>query len=277
MGSNKKPPRRSPKCSSKCRFPLGEFSRQKAKLSDQYLSKSKELCALKNKIKHLQEKSEKVQECMKQLEVTPVQPRSRAFEISKNTSTLRKKDPSKLSDDGKLKLPRRSAQRRQLETLMAAAEINGGTVENRAPALEGMISTVLKYGKISDVSKYFCSSKKMKKAALVKIKLEAQDYEKSDENFIRSLSLLYAGGVIGKVKYEQGRSALVMKHTGKTTKKGTPSKQHITFGFGIPIPRPLAYKEFMHNILTLFLTMSCWKSCKQLVLRATYCAGLRIT
>ena len=158
MGSNKKPPRRSPKCSSKCRFPLGEFSRQKAKLSDQYLSKSKELCALKNKIKHLQEKSEKVQECMKQLEVTPVQPRSRAFEISKNTSTLRKKDPSKLSDDGKLKLPRRSAQRRQLETLMAA-------VENRAPALEGMISTVLKYGKISDVSKYFCSSKKMKKSS----------------------------------------------------------------------------------------------------------------
>ena len=119
---------------------------------------------------------------------------------------------------------------------MAAAEINGGTVENRSPALEGMISTVLKYGKISDVSKYFCSSKKMKKAALVKIKLEAQDYEKCDENFIRSLSFLYAGGVIGKVKYEQGRSALVMKHTGKTTKKGTLSKQRITFGLGISIP-----------------------------------------
>ena len=37
---------------------------------------------------------------------------------------------------------------RQLETFKAAAEINGGTVENRAPALDGMISTVLKYGKI---------------------------------------------------------------------------------------------------------------------------------
>ena len=248
MGSNKKPPRRSPKCSSKSRFPLGELSRQKANLRDEYLSKSKELCALKKKIKRLQEKGEKVQECMNELEITPIQPRSSAFVVSTNTSTRRKKDPSELSDDGKLKLPRRSAQRRQLETLMAATQINGGTVENRGPALEGMISTVLKYGKINDVAKYFCSSKKMKKAALAQIKLEAQNYEKSDENFVRSLSLLYAGGVIGKVKYEQGRSALVMKHTGKTTKKGTPSKQRITFGFGIPIPRPLAYKELMHNI-----------------------------
>ena len=111
-----------------------------------------------------------------------------------------------------------------------------------------MISTVLKYGKINDLAKYFCSSKKMKKAAPATIKLEAQGYEKSDENFVRSLSLLYAGGVIGKVKYEQGRSAIVMKHTGKTTKKGTPSKQRITFGFGVPIPRPLAYKDLMHKI-----------------------------
>ena len=46
---------------------------------------------------------------------------------------------------------------------MAATQINGGTIENRGPALEGMISTVLKYGKINDVAKYFCSSKKMKK------------------------------------------------------------------------------------------------------------------
>lgn len=40
-----------------------------------------------------------------------------------------------------------------METLQAAAEINGGTVENRGPALDGMISTVLKYGKITDVTK----------------------------------------------------------------------------------------------------------------------------
>ena len=58
-----------------------------------------------------------------------------------------------------------------------------------------------------------------------------QDYEKSQENFVLSLSLLYAGRVIGKVKYEQGRSALVMKHTGKSTKKRDPFEavDHIWF------------------------------------------------
>ena len=249
MGSKKKSPRRKTTCSQKRRFPLGELSKQKAILRDEYLSKSKELCSLKKKIRRLQEKSDKVKECINSLDTTlPVQPRLSAFEISKNTSTRRKKDPSELSNEGKLNLPRRSAQRRQLETLQAAAEINGGTVENRGPALDGMISTVLKYGKITDITKYFCSSKKMKKAALVKIKAETERYEKSNENFIRSLPLLYAGGIIGKVKYEQGRSALVMKHTEKTTKKGSPSKQRITFGFGIPIPRPVAYKDLIHKI-----------------------------
>ena len=112
------------------------------------------MCSLKKKIQRLQEKSDKVQECINSLDTTlPVQPRLSAFEISKNTSTRRKKDPSELSNEGKLNLPRRSAQRRQLETLQATAEINGGTVENRGPALDGMISTVLKYGKITDVTK----------------------------------------------------------------------------------------------------------------------------
>ena len=107
------------------------------------------MCVLIKKIQRLQEKSDKVQECLNHLELTPeVQPRSSAFEISKNTSTRRKKDPSQLSNECQLNFPRRSAHRRQLETLKAAAEINGGTVENRAPALAGMISTVLKYGEI---------------------------------------------------------------------------------------------------------------------------------
>lgn len=178
MGSKKKPLRSSPKCSARSRFPLGELSREKCNLHDQYLSKSKKLSALKKRNKRLQEKSEKVQECINQLEITPVQPCSSAFVISKNTSTVRKKNPSELSNDGKLNLPQQSAQQRQLETLIAATEINGGSIEDRVPALEGMVSTVLKYSKVSDVAKYL-SSKKMKKATLMEIKKETQEYEKA--------------------------------------------------------------------------------------------------
>lgn len=54
-------------------------------------------------------------------------------------------------------------------------------MEDRAPALEGMVSTVLKYRKVTDVAKYLSSSKKLKKATLMEIKKEAQEYEKSNE------------------------------------------------------------------------------------------------
>ena len=107
MGSKKKSPRRKTACSQKRRFPLGELSKQKAILRDEYLSKSKELRSLKKKIRRLQEKSDKVQECINSLDTTlPAQPHLSAFEISKNTSTRRKKDPSELSNEGKLNVPR---------------------------------------------------------------------------------------------------------------------------------------------------------------------------
>lgn len=70
--------------------------------------------------------------------------RSLTFEITKNTSSARKTSPTQLSDEGKLNLPERSASRRQLEPLVTASEVNGGSVENRTPALDGMFSSLIK-------------------------------------------------------------------------------------------------------------------------------------
>ena len=157
------------------------------------------------------------------------------FEVTANTSTLRKKSPTVLTDEGKLNVPQRSASRRQLETLVAATEVNGGSVEDRSPALDGMFSTLTKYAKTAALSKYFSSSKKMRKASLAVIKPQVKQYEQSDHNVIRSLSMLYAAGLMEKVKYEQTRSALVMKNTKKHTKKvGSVSKERVLFGMGIP-------------------------------------------
>ena len=157
------------------------------------------------------------------------------FEVTANTSTLRKKSPTVLTDEGKLNVPQRSTSRRQLETLVAAREVNGGSVEDRSPALDGMFSTLTKHAKTAALSKYFSSSKKMRKASLAVIKPQVKQYEQSDHNVIRSLSMLYAGGLMRKVKYEQTRSALVMKNTKKHTKKlGSVSKERVLFGMGIP-------------------------------------------
>ena len=83
-----------------------------------------------------------------------------------------------------------------------------------------MFSTICKYGKIADISRYVCLSQKLKKATLAKIKMHCAEYEKSEGNFIPSLSLLYAYVVSGKVKYQQTRSSPVTKNTGRHTKKG---------------------------------------------------------
>ena len=88
------------------------------------------------------------------------------FEVTAiNTSTQREKSPTVLSDEGKLNMPQRSASRRRLDTLVAATEVNGGSVENRSPALDGMFSTLTKYAKTAALSKYFSSSKKIRKAS----------------------------------------------------------------------------------------------------------------
>ena len=96
------------------------------------------------------------------------------FEVTANTSTLRKKSPTVLTEEGKL-----SVSRRQLETLVAATEVNGGSVEDRFPALDGMFSTLTKYANTAALSKYFSSSKKMRKASIAVIKPQVKQYEQS--------------------------------------------------------------------------------------------------
>jgi len=118
-----------------------------------------------------------------ELEAESPPQRKSTFQVTKNASTLRKRSPTQLTNEGGLNLPRRSANRRQLETFIASAEVNGGSAENRSPALDGMFSTLCKYGTIADMSKYVCSSRKMRKATVAKIKMQCVEYEKSEENF----------------------------------------------------------------------------------------------
>jgi hypothetical protein len=78
----------------------------------------------------------------------------------------------------------------------------------------------------------------------------------SNDNFIHSLSLLYAGGIIGKVKYELARSALVMKNNGmknngKKTKLRNLSIERIKLGYGVPIPKLLPYNSVIRKIQEL--------------------------
>lgn len=112
-----------------------------------------------------------------------------AFKISQNTSTSREKSPTELIGAGKLNLPRRSAHWRQL--LLQRWTEAQWKIEL---LLMECFFSVPKYGKMADICKYFNSSKKLKRATAMKIYAQAKEYEESNENFIWSLSLLYAGG-----------------------------------------------------------------------------------
>ena len=88
--------------------------------------------------------------------------RTAVFEEPLNTSTIKKKSPRTITVQGKVNLPRRSAHRRQLETFLASAAINGGSIQYREPPLDGMFSTILKYANVHEISK-FISQGKLKK------------------------------------------------------------------------------------------------------------------
>jgi len=68
MGSKKRrAPRRSLQFSQKGRFPVGELAKQRAALRKEYLLKSKELNSLRKRLDRLQENSDKVRECVEEL------------------------------------------------------------------------------------------------------------------------------------------------------------------------------------------------------------------
>ena len=73
-------------------------------------------------------------------------------------------------------------------------------MENQKPALDGMFATIMKYGKTEDVNEYVNKSGQFRTVCASLSKKQVALYEKSNDNFIRSLSVLYAGGIISKLK-----------------------------------------------------------------------------
>ena len=104
MGSKKRrPPRKSLVFLLKKRFPVGELARERANIRQEYLSKNREVSALRKKLQRLQKNGEKIRECIDQLELQvtpPAKSSAKAFQISQLTSTTRKKSPTEHIGEG---------------------------------------------------------------------------------------------------------------------------------------------------------------------------------
>ena len=126
----------------------------------------------------------------------------------------RSREPSHLLDGNshKIDLPDRSAKRRKEETKKHAAITHGASDVDQRPMFEGLWATTMTYTPASYLTPMVRSSKKMMKQVIPMVNLNTvRDYQASEANKIRSINVLYSGGLMSKEKYKATRLALAFK------------------------------------------------------------------
>ncbi|KAK2549143.1 hypothetical protein P5673_030519 [Acropora cervicornis] len=116
-----------------------------------------------------------------------------------NLNRKEEKDVIKAGNSEKFDVPtaERSAKRRKDETLEACSEIHGATGHDQGPALDGMWCTLINGSSPDRVSGYVSQSVKVRKKVLpTVVKKEVKKFEASTENLLRSIKVLYSGGLL---------------------------------------------------------------------------------
>ena len=109
-------------------------------------------------------------------------------------------------------LKERSSRTRRMETLDACELIHGGN----QPAVDGMWLTFINSIKQKKLKQYLDNSTKVKKVLPLLVNKSIYSYEKEEKNYMRSISLLYTGGILSKEKYKHVRNALAFEQSSKS-------------------------------------------------------------
>ena len=129
--------------------------------------------------------------------------KSVAFQISLSTCKKRKNKPTTSETPHMAKCIRRS------ETLQACNAIHGGNKTNITPTVVGMIDTLTSHCKSDDLSERLLNCKSSVVNSINQ-KVHAnwsKNFNKSNENLLRSLNVYYSHNVMGKEKYRNIRKA----------------------------------------------------------------------
>ena len=144
-----------------------------------------------------------------------------------------------------LTTPTQTLKRRRSETFHAALRIHGGSKTNPKPAMDGLFSTVQKKLKTSVLGDYVLSDNKVTNYVIDKCsKNKLATFENSEDNILRSISMYYTAGVMGKRKYQAVRLATSMKTSG--INRG--GKTSIKFMSNCPIPKLVTYNNLISEI-----------------------------
>ena len=129
--------------------------------------------------------------------------------MTKRKRLRRLRNPTELSPENshqmKGELQIRSCGTRRMEMMDAALAINGGTIANRKPAIDGLWNTFIHKVSRKDLITNVKTSPKMTKAIPDIVNKTIREYEKNEANMIRSVSVLYSGGLMSKLKYQRTR------------------------------------------------------------------------
>ena len=148
----------------------------------------------------------------------------------------------------KLNLSRKQVFRRRKKTLAALGSIHTCAGAKRKlpsdnkPLLDGLWTTLICTASKPEMTTYIRNSNICMQDIIPGIiKGKIKDHEQSKENQVRSLRVLYEGGLISKRKYTRIRnSSDVVKETGKKKKN-----QKTEFMKGCEVPKILPYKTLM--------------------------------
>ena len=125
-----------------------------------------------------------------------------------------------------------------------AQALLGTTENNMLPAYEGIMSVLNNNCSVPDLVKLFEKCPKLSQRVIPKVlKEQIRNFEKSDSNFIRSVNVLYRGGIASKQKYISIKSSLSM-----CMNENGVGKKHIEFVKKIPVPRLFKYQKLMARV-----------------------------
>ena len=119
--------------------------------------------------------------------------------LSDKSIAARQKNPTSLDES---LLSEATVRRRRSELFEAACQINGDTTNWSLPGVVGLCDTTVKKCPENILVQVFSRSDKITKRVIPKVyKGALDDFEKPDNNFVRSVAVYYSGGVMGKKKY----------------------------------------------------------------------------
>ena len=135
-------------------------------------------------------------------------------------AVLNRKNSPTSNTAGDTNISKGTLSKRCSETFDAALRIHGGTASNTVPAAAGLVETlVVKLPQNSLVNTISRKRKLCEKVFPQIYNKRVQEFETSEQNQLRSISVYFAKGVMGKRKYRSVCKTLSMKRSKKKGKK----------------------------------------------------------